>query len=108
MQAGVLKETWPGETRVAMVPGVVQALAKAGIELAVETGAGALAGFPDAFYAEKGAVLATRAEVLAKATLVLSVRSFAGSVRSFAGASDSEALAALDARHVLVGFLDPL
>jgi NAD(P) transhydrogenase subunit alpha len=101
MQAGVLKETWPGETRVAVVPGVVQALAKAGVELVVETGAGALAGFPDAHYAEKGAVVAARADVLAKAALVLSVR-------SFAGASDREALAALDARHVLVGFLDPL
>ena len=60
MLAGVLKETWPGETRVAVVPGVVQTLAKAGIELAVETGAGALAGFPDALYAEKGAAVVSR------------------------------------------------
>jgi NAD(P) transhydrogenase subunit alpha len=101
MLAGVLKETWPGETRVAVVPGVVQTLAKAGIELAVETGAGALAGFPDALYAEKGAAVVSRGELLSKAALVLSVR-------SFAGAHDGEALAALDARHVLIGFLDPL
>ena len=33
MKAGVLKETWPGETRVAIVPGVVPALVKAGIEV---------------------------------------------------------------------------
>jgi uncharacterized protein YbjT (DUF2867 family) len=33
MKAGVLKETWPGETRVAAVPGVVPALAKAGVEV---------------------------------------------------------------------------
>ena len=32
-KAGVLKETWPGETRVALVPGVLGALAKAGIEV---------------------------------------------------------------------------
>ena len=56
MKAGVLKETWPGETRVAVVPGVVPALAKAGIELLIESGAGDAAGFPDAQYAEKGAL----------------------------------------------------
>jgi NAD(P) transhydrogenase subunit alpha len=101
MKAGVLKETWPGETRVAVVPGVVTALAKAGIELVVESGAGDAAGFPDAQYAEKGALLARRDEVLAGATLLLSVR-------SFAGAHDEEAVERLAPRHVLVGLLDPL
>jgi len=101
MKAGVLKETWPGETRVAVVPGVVPALAKAGIELVVEAGAGLAAGFPDELYREKGAVLASRDEVLAGASLLLSVR-------SFAGAHDAEAVARLEPRHVLVGFLDPL
>jgi len=101
MKAGVLKETWPGETRVAIVPGVVTALAKAGIELLVESGAGAAAGFPDARYAEKGAAVVSRDDVLAGASLLLSVR-------SFAGAHDADAIARLEPRHVLVGFLDPL
>ncbi len=101
MKAGVLKETWPGETRVAVVPGVVQGLAKAGIELLMEAGSGEAAGFPDGQYVEKGAAVVARGEVLARATLLLSVR-------SFAGAHDKAALDALDARHVLVGFLDPL
>ena len=101
MKAGVLKETWPGETRVAVVPGVVQGLAKAGIELLIEAGSGEAAGFPDGQYVEKGAAVVARGEVLARATLLLSVR-------SFAGAHDKAALDALDARHVLVGFLDPL
>jgi NAD(P) transhydrogenase subunit alpha len=101
MKAGVLKETWPGETRVAVVPGVVTTLAKAGIELLIESGAGDAAGFPDAQYAEKGAVMTGRDQVLAGASLLLSVR-------SFAGAHDREALARLEPRHVLVGFLDPL
>ena len=101
MQAGVLKETWPGETRVAVVPGVVPALAKAGIELLIESGAGDAAGFPDALYAEKGASLVRREQVLAGASLLLSVR-------SFAGAHDQDAIARLEPRHVLVGFLDPL
>ena len=53
VKAGVLKETWPGETRVALVPGVLGALAKAGVETVVESGAGDAAGFPDSLYAEK-------------------------------------------------------
>jgi NAD(P) transhydrogenase subunit alpha len=101
MKAGVLKETWPGETRVAVVPGVVPAFAKAGIEVVVEAGAGAAAGFPDAGYAEKGAALAGRDEVLAGATLLLAVR-------SFSGGHDKEAIARLGPDHVVIGFLDPL
>ena len=65
MKAGVLKETWPGETRVAIVPGVIPALVKAGIDVVVEPGAGDAAGFPDAQYVEKGATLASRETVLA-------------------------------------------
>jgi NAD(P) transhydrogenase subunit alpha len=101
MKAGVLKETWPGETRVAVVPGVVTALVKAGIELLIESGAGDAAGFPDAQYVEKGAAVAKRGDVLAGASLLLSVR-------SFAGAHDMDAISRLEPRHVLVGFLDPL
>jgi len=101
MKAGVLKETWPGETRVALVPGVVGALVKSGVELVVERGAGALAGFPDGLYAEKGALLGSREDVLTGAQLVLSVR-------SFAGAHDRAAIDRLGPQHVLVGFLDPL
>ena len=101
MKAGVLKETWPGETRVALVPGVATALAKAGIEVLIEKDAGAAAGFPDALYAEKGASVGRREDVLSAATLLLSVR-------SFAGAHDQAAIGRLEPRHVLVGFLDPL
>jgi NAD(P) transhydrogenase subunit alpha len=101
MKAGVLKETWPGETRVALVPGVVPALVKAGIEVVVESGAGDAAGFPDTRFAEKGAGLATRDQVLADASLLLSVR-------SFSGGQDADAISRLQPRHVVIGFLDPL
>jgi len=101
MKAGVLKETWPGETRVAVVPGVVPALVKAGVEVVVEPGAGDAAGFPDAQFAEKGAALAGPDRVLADATLLLSVR-------SFSGGQDADAIARLQPRHVVIGFLDPL
>ena len=78
MKAGVLKETWPGETRVAVVPGIVPPLVKAGVEVLVEAGAGEAAGYPDASFAEKGATVASREAVLAGAPLVLTVRSLAG------------------------------
>lgn len=101
MKAGVLKETWPGETRVAVVPGVVPALVKAGVEVLFEPGAGDAAGFPDTQYAEKGATAAPRDAVLAEATLLLSVR-------SFSGGGDVDAISRLQRRHVVIGFLDPL
>ena len=101
MKAGVLKETWPGETRVAVVPGVVPALVKAGVEVLFEPGAGDAAGFPDAQYAEKGAAVAPRDAVLAEATLLLSVR-------SFSEGGDADAISRLQPRQVVIGFLDPL
>jgi NAD(P) transhydrogenase subunit alpha len=101
MKAGVLKETWPGETRVALVPGVVPALVKAGLEVVVELGAGDAAGFPDARFTEMGAGVATRDQVLADASLLLSVR-------SFSGGQDADAISRLQPHHVVIGFLDPL
>ncbi|HXK11581.1 MAG TPA: NAD(P) transhydrogenase subunit alpha [Vicinamibacteria bacterium] len=101
MKAGALKETWPGETRVAVVPAVVPALVKAGLEVVLESGAGAAAGFPDPEYSGKGAALGGRDQILAEATLLLGVR-------SFSGAQDADAIARLQPRHVVVGFLDPL
>ena len=40
MIVGVVKETYPGERRVALVPAVVPSLVTAGMEVAVEAGAG--------------------------------------------------------------------
>jgi NAD(P) transhydrogenase subunit alpha len=44
MIVGVPRETVPGERRVALAPGVVPNLVKAGLEVVVEAGAGAEAG----------------------------------------------------------------
>jgi NAD(P) transhydrogenase subunit alpha len=101
MKAGVLRETWPGETRVAVVPATLQPLAKAGFELLVESGAGDAAGYPDAQYLDKGARIADRDAVLGEARLLLTVRSLAGS-------HDQRVIARLGREHVVVGFLDPL
>jgi proton-translocating NAD(P)+ transhydrogenase subunit alpha len=74
MVIGIPKESFPGERRVAMVPLMVPALTKAGLEVVVEAGAGVGAGFPDADYAARGAkVLADRSEVFSAADVVIQV-----------------------------------
>jgi len=47
MIVGVVRETFPGERRVALVPGTLPVLTRAGLEVLIEAGAGAAAGFPD-------------------------------------------------------------
>ena len=59
MRLAVLAETVPGEFRVAAVPETVGRVVAAGYQVAVETGAGRNAHFPDDAYADKGALIAT-------------------------------------------------
>jgi NAD(P) transhydrogenase subunit alpha len=73
MKVAVLKETFPGERRVALVPGVVPALAKAGVEVLVESGAGAGTGYTDEDYRVAGARIVSREEAFA-ADCVVAVR----------------------------------
>ncbi len=74
MIVGVVKESYPGERRVALVPAVLPALQKAGLEAVVEAGAGIESGYTDAHYAEKGAkILAGRSAVFAAADVVAQV-----------------------------------
>ena len=71
MIVGIPPETYPGERRVALVPAVIPNLAKAGLEVVIQAGAGLGAGFPDAEYAAKGAkVLIDRSEVFGQADIV--------------------------------------
>jgi H+-translocating NAD(P) transhydrogenase subunit alpha len=75
LSIGVLKETLPGERRVAITPKVIDVLTKAGAELAIETGAGLDAGFPDEDYTAKGAKIASSAAAVAEtAQILLTVR----------------------------------
>ena len=74
MRVGVPKETWPGETRVAVIPVAVPPLVKAGLDVVVEPGAGSAAGFPDEAYASHGATLVPRTELFRTADIVLQVR----------------------------------
>ena len=74
MIVGVPRETYPGERRVALVPGVLTSLTKAGMEVVIEAGAGASAGYPDADYTAKGArVVPDRGEVFHIADVIVQV-----------------------------------
>ncbi len=92
---GVLKETVPGENRVAVVPEVATRLAALGARLLIERGAGASARFPDHLY--KDVSFADSADaVLESADLVLAVQ------------PPGPALAArLKIGSTLIGFLAP-
>jgi NAD(P) transhydrogenase subunit alpha len=103
MIVGVPKETYPGERRVAVVPGVVPALTKAGLSVLVEAGAGDAAGFPDSEYRDKGAAIVERAEVFAKADVILQVRTLGANPE--AGKAD---LALLRKGQAVIGLAEPL
>ncbi|RME21169.1 MAG: Re/Si-specific NAD(P)(+) transhydrogenase subunit alpha, partial [Deltaproteobacteria bacterium] len=62
MQVGVVRESAPGERRVAVAPDTVGRLEKLGFTVAVERGAGVLAGFDDAAYEQAGARVVSREE----------------------------------------------
>jgi H+-translocating NAD(P) transhydrogenase subunit alpha len=104
MIVGVPRESFPGERRVAIVPAVIPNLAKAGLEVVVETGAGFEAGYPDADYVAKGAkILPQRAEVFRVADIITQVLCYGSNDRT--GKAD---LPLFRRDQVLIGFLRPL
>ena len=91
------RETWPGELRAALTPAGVRKLAGVGLELAVQAGIGAAAGYLDADYAAAGArVEEDRAALLAQADAVLRVRK-----------PEAEEAALMKPGAIHVSFLDP-
>ena len=89
---------------MALVPVVVPNLAKAGIEVVVETGAGAQAGYPDAAYVEKGAkIVSERAAVFGAADAILQVLCYGSN-----DATGKADLALMRRGQALIGFLRPL
>jgi NAD(P) transhydrogenase subunit alpha len=57
MKVALPRETRPHERRVALVPAALSRLTEAGLQVAVEPGAGAAAGYRDEAYAEAGATV---------------------------------------------------
>jgi len=102
MIVSAVRETFPGERRVALVPASVGQLTRDGWQVRIEGGAGQEAGFPDALYADKGAQIVSRAEAFA-ADCIVQVRSLGANPQ--AGAAD---LGMLTNAQVVIGMCDPL
>jgi NAD(P) transhydrogenase subunit alpha len=103
MKVAVLKETFPGERRVALVPAGVPQLTKAGFAVVVEPGAGEASGFADAAYADKGASLASSREAAFAADVLLQVRGLGANPHS--GRDD---VGRLRKNQILIAMCDPL
>ncbi|MGW4368693.1 Re/Si-specific NAD(P)(+) transhydrogenase subunit alpha [Nocardia takedensis] len=91
-RVGVVRESHAGERRVALVPKIIPALLKLGVDVVVESGAGLGALIPDEAYAEAGATIGDpwSAEVVVKV----------------APPTDAE-VAKLSSGQTLIGFLAP-
>jgi H+-translocating NAD(P) transhydrogenase subunit alpha len=104
MIIGVPRETFPGERRVALVPGAIPNLTKAGLQVVVEEEAGVGAGYPDADYVSKGAkIVPDRAEVFRAADIIVQVLCYGSNDKT--GKAD---VALYRTAQTLVGFLRPL
>jgi NAD(P) transhydrogenase subunit alpha len=97
MKVGVVRETAPGERRVALVPDALAKLTAAGLELIVEKGAGVGALIPDAAYETAGAKVVSRDDMYKQADVVLRVQK----------PSDDEAKR-LRKGQAVIGLLQPL
>ncbi len=74
MRVAVRKEAHPGERRVAIVPGSIAALKKAGFDLIIESGAGSAAGFNDQSYIDKGARVTANQDEVLQSDIIVCVR----------------------------------
>ena len=98
---GVPRETFPGETRVAIAPLTLSRLDALGLAVLVESRAGERAGFPDEQYEAHGARIVDRTEAVG-ADIVVQIRTF----------PDNRELGRADlplhrADQVVIGLADP-
>ena len=97
MKVAVVKESAPGERRVALVPETVPRLTAAGLEVLVEQGAGDAAWFPDSAYEAAGATIEKPADLYPAADVILTVTR-----------PDEAAVGRLRAGQTVIGMLSPL
>jgi len=97
MKVGVVKETLPGERRVAVVPDTVAKLVAAKLEVAIQAGAGSEAFYADDAYQKAGGTLVPEARaVLSQADAVLKVQP-----------PSQDEIGALKSGAILISFLQP-
>jgi H+-translocating NAD(P) transhydrogenase subunit alpha len=97
MKVAVVKESAPGERRVALVPETVPRLTQAGLEVLVEAGAGDGAWFPDSAYSEAGAAIVKTDDLYRTADAILTVTR-----------PDQAQVSRLRAGQAVFGMLSPL
>jgi H+-translocating NAD(P) transhydrogenase subunit alpha len=97
MKVAVVRESAPGERRVALVPETVPKLVQAGLEVLVEAGAGDSAWYPDSAYTAAGATVTSTDDLYAAADAILTVTR-----------PGEAALSRLRAGQTLIGMLAPL
>jgi len=97
MKVGVARETAAGERRVALVPEALGKLQQAGLEILVESGAGAGALIPDGAYKDAGATIVSTVELYAQSDVILRVQK----------PTESE-IKVMRSGQAVVGFLAPL
>src|SRR5215468_10766814 len=97
LKVAAVKESAPGERRVALAPEAVGRLSGLDIEVIVERGAGAESWFPDEAYEAAGAAVAEGDDVRKHADVVITV-----------GRPDAATVAALRSGQTLIGLLRPL
>ena len=97
MQVAILRDSLPGETRVALLPDAVKALSSQGIEFVVEAGVGAHLGASDADYQAAGAKIGERARLLTSADVIPTINILS-----------KDEQAQLKSGAVVAGFLRPL
>ena len=104
MKVAVVRETFPGERRVSLVPATLPLLTKAGWQVLVESGAGQPASISDEEYQSSGAeIVPDRRTAFEQADVVLQVRCLGANLE--AGRED---LDLLRNGQVLIGMCDPL
>jgi NAD(P) transhydrogenase subunit alpha len=95
IRVGAPKETTPGERRVALVPDVAQRLAKLGVEVLLETGAGSAAHYPDDAYKDVR-IVTDAASLYAECDVILGVHP-----------PDNIAIGQLRPGSSVIGFMQP-
>ncbi len=91
MKVSVVKETAPGERRVALVPEAISKLTAVGLDVLVESGAGDGAWLTDDSYADAGGKIVSRSEALAADVLLM------------VGKPDEATVAAMQTGQVAIG-----
>jgi NAD(P) transhydrogenase subunit alpha len=97
MRIGVPKETATGEHRVALVPEVIGKLRAKGLDVVVQSDAGADAMLTDAAFVEAGAQIAKDTDEVWHSDVVVTI-----------APPDPQAIRGLGSGSILVGFLAPL